>query len=186
MRSRAGAEIDEARAHQVEGAKDSAADGLRHTLRQLAMAVKGGGRCVIGTIRATTHELTRCSFLAAKRTRRKVLMRGQGATWTSPPPFGFCNIHFKEGSDLILKVRGFWPAGLLSIVNGWLFICAGCPPQVNTKFATPCISALSLTVAVTAWAALHVRTPPASDAGAGEKVNILSTSVSGVSPALPS
>src|ERR1700719_4108360 len=140
----------------------------------------------IGTITATTHELTRCSFLAAKRTRRKVLMRGQGATWTSPPPFGFCNIHFKEGSDLILKVRGFWPAGLLSIVNGWLFICAGCPPQVNTKFATPCISALSLTVAVTAWAALHVRTPPASDAGAGEKVNILSTSVSSVSPALPS
>jgi hypothetical protein len=51
---RAGAEIDEPRAHQVEGAKDSAADGLRHTLRQLAMAVKGGGRCVIGTIRATT------------------------------------------------------------------------------------------------------------------------------------
>src|ERR1700730_2715091 len=87
-------------------------------------------------------------------------MRGQGATWTSPPPSGFANIIFKEGSDLILKVRGFCPAGLLSIVNGWLFICAGCPPQVNTKFATPCISALSLTVAVTAWAALHVRTPP--------------------------
>jgi hypothetical protein len=76
----------------------------------------------IETITVTTHELTRCPFLAAKRTRRKVLMRGQGATWTSPPPFGFCNIHFKVGSDLILKVRGFWPAGLLSIVNGWLFI----------------------------------------------------------------
>ena len=140
----------------------------------------------IGTITVTTHELTRCSFLAVKRTRRKVLMRGQGATWTSPPPFGFCSIHFKEGSDLILKVRWFWPAGLLSIVNGWLFISTRCPPQVNTKIATPCLSALPLTVAVTAWPQPHVRTPAASDAGAGEKVNILSTSVSGVSPALPS
>jgi hypothetical protein len=112
-------------------------------------------------------------------------MRGQGATWTSPPTPSFCNIHFKERSDLILKVRGFWPAGLLSIVNGWLFINIGCPPQVNMRFATACISALSLTVAVTTWAELQVRTPPTSDAGAGEKVNILSTSVSGVSPARP-